>query len=86
MRPSKPTYEKEDATHLVTALKDSQDEVDRLRAELKAAKEKEDRVTVELKEAKEKEAGVRVVLDRFEEELCCGICQESFIDVSLTCP
>lgn len=86
MRPSKPTYEKEDATHLVTALKDSQDEVDRLRAELKAAKEKEDRVTVELKVAKEKEDVVRVVLDRFEEELCCGICQESFIDVSSTCP
>lgn len=68
VKPPKPTTESEHTKHLVDDLKSSKDEVERLKAELAAMKEKED--------------GTRMVLDRFEEELCCGICQESFIDVS----
>jgi hypothetical protein len=48
-----------------------------------AEKEKEnDDLKKEMERLAEGKRGMEMVLDSFEEELRCGICQESFIDVS----
>ena len=57
-----------DPATLVSALEESRREVQRLKDEMQTMKESE--------------KAVGLVLDGFEEELKCGICQESFIDVS----
>lgn len=58
----------DDPAKLVSALEESRREVQRLKDQMQSMKENE--------------KAVGLVLDGFEEELKCGICQESFIDVS----
>jgi hypothetical protein len=58
----------DDPAKLVSALEESRREVQRLKDQMQSMRENE--------------KAVGLVLDGFEEELKCGICQEGFIDVS----